>query len=466
MNLTDIWANKEFHYHKPSSLIVMLVASAAFISAIVLSLLHIYVKNPILDASIFVIIMSLLGIHWSWYRTSFPKGKKNHEYIIIAIVTENLPQKTRIQKDLTYHIEEALIKYSLSNTYRLKVLHNHLAESIYEKIRNIRRSGGYRGLEGDRFSIIVDRILARMNARLLVYGKLVERDLPDSAYYIDIEAFLTHAPVNLRVSNVALTRIKEIWENHIRVLKSEEHNGFKSEAQNLTIAATYMIALAAFLGSEFEKCISICNAVIGQSRSNSELEKYTKRTEKLKGECYQLLALIAHHEGDRKKFTEYRRQKQKYLPDKYERLLEQSIELVLNGEFVRALGKTNQASVESNGDGTWRYNKLYILISLRKHTLALQVLDRILEVEFKSESSIIDQVISFNDNQYRSNSDHIQTDFMNGIIQFKKLNNAPLAYEKFGKFISSAKASTEDWQPLIQRTNLYLKELEETIGID
>lgn len=422
MDLKEILFQKEFHYHRINSLILIVLGAFTFSLTILLPWIRQYHKSFLLEFGIVFIVLSFFILHWQWYRSNFPKGRGQKPLIVLAIATENLKQKTRIQKDLKEQIDKRIDEFQLSNLITTKVIHNHLSESIYDKIRKARDYG----LLSSNNPIWnrIGQIMDKMNAQVLIYGDLKERDSPNSAYYLNIDSIISHDPIKLPVSQVIANIMKEVWRKEIKVLINDEFDGFKTTGDHISFAASFMTALSAFANMQFEKSISILDQ-LSSTNSNLDLSSYTDTIIRLKATCYQLGAVLAHHQGDHDKSNRFQKERDKLIPNPYNKFLSEATVQEKKGNSQLAMSLIDKSVSYSNGDGTWRYSKLYLNIRLKRFKEAISVLNAIEERSFPGERTAIETVISYNRNALQEDEGHIQTHFIIGFLLLKKQKKLP-----------------------------------------
>ena len=127
-NLKKILLDKEFQYHRISSLIAAMITSFTFlVTTLVPFICNISPEKYHIIIKIIIILSveAIIVIHWYRYRSVFPKSK-GKQNIVIAIITENQKQKKRISQDFVNNLKEQLIKYQLYDSYNVLVLHNAL----------------------------------------------------------------------------------------------------------------------------------------------------------------------------------------------------------------------------------------------------------------------------------------------------------------------------------------------------
>lgn len=456
MSWDQIIKDREFTFHRISSLIILMFAAFSIFPIIESVVPFIWLRVVIwLSLELFIIIS------WFYVRTVFPKGEKGKQNLVVAITTEDIKQKTRLTNDFANEIEKQLSRYGLANSYGVIVLHNHLSKSIREMI-SLRFQTIAAGLSGSESDIKFEKAKKRLNAKFFVYGDLIKRNTSNSTYCFSIEALILHSPITLAQSDVLRKEFNEHWKREVKFLEDDELNGFKNNAEYISFSATYMIGLATFIDNNFEHGITIWESLEKHTNSNKDLKAFQPRMTDLKAISYFLLSRKLYSEGHIEESMIYRKKYLKISPNEYDKRLVDAINLITKGHPREALEHIEKAKDLSNGDGGWIYSKLYLHIYMKELEIALEVLDEILANDYKNEPDTVGQVLSYNESRLDRDKAHVQTEFIVGVLMFKKLGNPMEAYERIEKFIVLTKGD-ETWKPLYNRAKEYIGEIDEII---
>jgi hypothetical protein len=465
MNWKELITDKDFLFNRISTLIILIIGSSLALMQIVIPFIKSYFPQPVVHIFIFVIVELLIISSWYYYRAIFPKGNKNKLNLVIAITTEDKKQKTRITKDLTKEINKQLRLHGLSESYAVITLHNHLSKILNAKIdlwAEARKAQLDEAEDIKKFN----KITKRLNAKFFVYGDLIKRNSTNSTYYLSIEALILHAPTNQINSQSLHNEFSALWKREIMFLEDDELNGFKSNAEHIFFTASYMLGLATLVDNKFEQGIKIWDALLKYVEKNEELKEYKSKITQLKGIFCFLFARMLYFQGEIEKSVFYREQFLAITPNEYDQHLNEAIKQVkLRNDPELALEFVNKSSLLSNGDGTWRYSKLYLQIRLGRCEDALQTLDEIISIEFTNEIDTIHQVISYNNQCLKEDANHIQSNFIIGSLIYKKLNRPLDAYEKLEDFANSVNVD-DSKLPLKTRALSYISEINKIIRIE
>lgn len=467
MDWKDIVSQKNLHYHRFSSLIILMITVMITMIGVIIPFVITFIPKDFQALSkigLLLIVESILIGHWYYYRLVFPKGKKDIQYIVVAIVTENQKQKERISQDFVNSLNKQLREYQLNRTYDVIVLHN--AHSI-----NLRRiiDNAFLRTNHEKSNIIeinkFNKANDRMNAKFIVFGNLISRDSPNNRYILNIEALIRHREAPQHKKNQMHNDFKEIWQNEISFLEENESTEFKSTSQQIFFAASYMLGLATIIDFNHSKGIEIGNKLLEYIDKNDKYKEFKPKVLKLLTLSYFLFSRVLYSFGDFEQSTYYRRKYHELVTDDYDSYLNEAIfQVNRRNDPQAALELVERAQKVSKGNGTWKYSKLYLLIRLNRHNDALKILDDIIASSYELEIDAISQVINYNLYCLKEDPCHIQSLFIIGVLLYKKLNNAPVSYDKIEEFIRKTD-NNDQWKILNYRAKVYLKEINKIMEI-
>jgi tetratricopeptide (TPR) repeat protein len=424
-----------------------------------------YFPYPLFFLSLWAFMIFIITTTWIFNRTLFPKGSKDKINLIIGITTEDETQKVRITKDTANQIDKLLTKHNLSNRYQIKVLHNHLAKKLSEIIKLYGESmkAGLADSEDMRkFNSVSDR----MKAKFFVYGDLIKRDSPNGQYVLSFEALIKHAQPTTEQGKILRDEFNQLWTNEVRILESDELNGFRSNAEHLFFTASFMLGLATLVDNQFLEGISIWEELEAHVKGKNDLKKHLPKIIQLKSTSYFLQSRLDYFAGNMERSMEFREKVLDITPNNYDSHLTQAIkEVSLRDRPDLAMQHIAKAKELSKGDGTWKYSKFYLETKLNDQEEALKTLDDIIGHSFTNEVDTIHQVIAYNHHCLQKDSNHIQTHFIIGVFLHKKLSNPVSAYEQFEKFIECSQRN-EQYDQLVQRAKSYINEINPVLGIE
>lgn len=311
---------------------------------------------------------------WIFNRTLFPKGSKDKINLIIGITTEDETQKIRITKDTADQIDKLLTKHNLSKRYQVKVLHNHLAKKLIKIIKvygDSMKAGLADSEDMRKFNTISDR----MKAKFFVYGDLIKRDSPNGQFLLSFEALIKHAQPTTEQGKILRDEFNQLCTNEVRILESDELNGFRSNAEHLFFTASFMLGLATFVDNQFLEGISIWEELEAHVKGKNDLKKHLPKIIQLKSTSYFLQSRLDYFTGNMTRSMEYREKVLAITPNNYDSHLIQAIkEVSLRDRPDLAMQHIAKAKELSKGDGTWKYSKFYLEIKLNDQEEALKLL--------------------------------------------------------------------------------------------
>lgn len=432
---------------------------------IVIPFIKHYFPSAFVHVLIFLVVEFTIAAVWYYNRAVFPKGNKNKLNLIIAITTEDKKQKNRITKDFSKEIKKQLRLHGLSDSYDVIVLHNHLSKILHKKINlwaDARKAQIHDAEDINSFN----KIAKKLNGKFFIFGDLIRRNSSNSTYYLSLEALILHAPVSQINSQTLHKEFSELWNREIMFLEDDELNGFKSNAEQIFFTSSYMLGLATLVDNKFKQGIKIWDALLSYAKNEEELKEYKSKIIQLKGICCLLLSKLLYFQGKIEESVYYREKYLEIIPNEYDKHLIEAIKQVkLRNDPELALQHVNKASVLANGDGTWRYSKLYLQIKIGQCDKALRTLDTIIGTKFNNEIDTIQQVIAYNNQCLYEDSGHIQTNFIVGSLIYKKLDRPLDAYEKLEAFANSV-SDDETMLALKSRTLIYISEINKILRIE
>jgi hypothetical protein len=459
----EFLSNREFSFHRVQTLIFLLILACFSLMTVIIPFIGTYTVNIYIHLFVFLLVLGLIVFYWYRYRVKFPKCKNSKENIVVAIVTENAKQKVRIANDFTNQIKKQILANNLGN-YDVVVLHNYQSKVLQEKIRLYNDSiiSGIESVDIDKFF----HLAKRLNARFIIYGNLIQRNCEDTTYALNIEASIMHSVTNKENQNVLNNEFRKVWDNEISFLEKEELTGFKTNANQVFFAASYMLGLATFVDNNYIKGIQIWESLEKYIAKNPELESYLKNAKTLKSVSYFLQSRYLYLIGKIEESIDYRKRYLALVPNEYDTYLIESVkQITVRNDVELALEFNDKArKIAPSDDGTWRYNNMYLYIKLPNAIEALKSLDEILNTSYKIEFETIRHIFSYNVSCLQNDPSHIQTYFILGVIRYKKLNDPILAYEELENFVN--KNTNHEWILLVERSKKYLKEIDEILQIN
>lgn len=465
INLKEWITEREFSFQTIGALVFFLVGAPVTIISLIIPNIKDYFPQGWVHLFIILLVEIIIITYWYWNRAVFPSCNKNKGNIVVAIVTENAKQKTRITHDFKNEIEKQLIKHNLADKYTVTILHNHLSRITQNKISLYIQSlnGGIRDSED---VIEFKKLKERLNAKFIIYGDLITRNASNSTYCLSLEAIMCHPTTTLEGAHQLNSEFKDLWKKEITFLEENELTGFKENAKYIFFTASYMLGLATFIDNNFTHGIEIWCSLERFIEDKTELSKYKEKIKHLKATSFILQSRLLYFNGNIKESVVFRERYLSIIPNEYDKYLNEAINQVkLRNDPEMALEFIYRAkNIAPVGNGVWRYSEFYLLIKLGRFKDALDVLDRILQIGFNDEWDVVNQVVSYNQTCLNDDKKHVQSYFIIGALIYKKLNMPIPAYEKLEEFV--ARTAGEDfWLPLTERAKVYITEINKIIGV-
>jgi len=458
---------KDFSLHRVSTLIYLILASMVFLMTVIIPFLKGYIDNIWVELVLMLLVEATIIFVWYYNRSVFPFGNSKKHNLVIAITTENETQKNRIRKDFTNAINKRLKHLGLDKYYSVLVLHNHLSEVLKQKLEEYyhfkKLSTEEDTKKGNK---IIEKLAMRMHASFFIYGDLILRNFPNAKYSLKTDALMLHAFTTSENQNILNDEFKKHWKSDVSFLEEEELTGFESNAEQVFFTATYLLGLATFTDNNFLKGIDIWTKLEAYIDRYPEFEEHRERIKSLKAFSCKIYARLLYDQGKVEESIHYREIYLEIDPDELGRYLNNSIrEVSVNKNPKKALEEVEKAKKVSGYDGTWRYNKFYILLELNRFDDAYQVFEEILINSFDVEEDVVNQVIHFNENLILENESYLQCYLIIGAFYFKKIQNFSHAYVKLEEFIKRSEGR-EEWELFNIKAKSFLNELDKILGIN
>jgi tetratricopeptide (TPR) repeat protein len=466
MNLKEWLSEKEFSFHRIETLVALIIMAGLILMQVVIPFINNYSSNIIVHLSIFLAIYISITGYWYYNRSVFPKNKNSKQHIIIAIITENAKQKTRITNDFSSQIKRLLIECGLDVNYDITVLHNHQARIIQNRIdlfSQSLRANLPMSEDVGKFN----KLTKRLNAKFIIHGDLIKRNPENSTYCLSIEATMLHQSTSLQNGQSIHEEFKKLWNKEITFLEKEELTGFKANAEQIFFTASYMLGLATFVDNNYIQGIKIWEGLETYINTKLELSSFAKKVNILKSTSYFLQSRFLYFNGQIEEALIFRNKYLELTPNIYDKYLTEAInQIKLRNDPELSFDFAKKAElVAPNSEGTWRYSQFYLLIRLSRCEEALQMFDNILKINFPNELDTINQVLSYNSTCLNEDPSHIQSHFIIGALTFKKLNHPIPAYERLEQFVILTSKQAK-WKPFQERAISYLAEIDIMIGVN
>lgn len=430
--------------------VILLWASLIFIDRF----LNLFILNPLIRLSIYIFLTLVWVFIWWRIRVYLPVNKKGYIGLIIAIRTENNKQKIRLKNDFTRKIKELVKDKGLSDTINiifLNQLHTSKLTSCIDK-----------GFSKDNKRWI--KIRNKVKGHFYIYGDIKERKDVEEKYFLNLEAFVLHPPLqNQNHSRIKLD-FMSIWAKKISFLEKLEFKGFEFSAELVFLAVLYITGLAALFSGDYFLAYELHKNLKTEFNKITPLPPNLVKIKKqlsvlLAEECFLIARYKYDIDADLKSAETYLTKSLNYTNKNYGGfLLKAIIEFLSYSDPKKALSTINRAKSYSREDGTWRYSQAFLLMHLEDFDKGVMAYDKIIKNSYYGEPYTLYQVYEFNRKFLENNPSHLQSLFIIGYLKYKKEKNYPEALGYFEKFKKDA-IGKDKFNYLIKKCESCLVEL-------
>ncbi len=420
-------------------------------------------SDPLYRFLIYLLVFIEWFIFWFYKKKVLPKNSKSKIGLVICINAENDKQKIRIKNDFAGRLDKLILGNNLGKIVNIIFLNSYQAERVSKILdQYVKNKHGKEELKN------WNSTQKSMRSHFFIYGNIKERQDMENKYFIDLEALVVHAPVNVSVKKQIKKEFLSVWYKQISFQEKIEFRGFEFAADSIFVAVEYIVGIAALVSGDIELALKLHNNL----NNNPYFQKFTPLPPNLKHakeelknlltEENYLLARYYYKQNNLEKC--YNCLNQSFLiQQSYGALLLRSIiEFCNENNPEKALNTIYESKKLAKNDGTWRYSEGFLLMYLEKYDKAVKVYKKIIENSYPGEESTLKEVYEFNDNILKNNPEKVQLFFVLGYLKYKKDSNYPEAYDYFEEFLSKA---NNKYDFLIEKAISYKAELEQKMKI-
>lgn len=391
---------------------------------------------------------------WLWYR-KIPRGKDGKFVIVIAIRAENDKKKISLISDFKEKIEDLLAQKSLSDILDVVVLNEYHSNRLVPIFR--KAHGTLDGLE------VQKKLSKKTNGGLLIYGDVKDRVDGVEKCFLNLDAVLFH-----RESQKTSESIKEgfanLWVRSRCFDKNREFHEFRVTAEVIFHATRYVVGMALGASGHIDIALKLHESLYDDF---SKLKVCPPNILHIKNKLKELLIeenfILAHYYFRNGDFitSEKHLVKSMQIGKSYSGyLLQSNLDFAYKSDARAALESLKKAKEISKNDGTWRYNKGFLMMFREKFSEALQTYRQIAKPHnaYQSEELTLNEVCEYNENFLIKNPNKIWPNFIIGFLKYKKIGNAVDAYGYFEKFLKEAEGK-DQYQDLVKEANLCVAEI-------
>lgn len=460
--------------------LISLVSGIVFLIIFFLTILDNFLEKIILDPYVrtilYLIVILLYTFIWLYYKYRLPKNKKGKIGLILCIQTYNAKQRFNIRRIFLNRIKQILKENDLANNIEVYLLNNYQSERIGKMldeysdiiidIRSKKREIKKIPKEIKRW----EKIRKKINGHFFIWGDVYEANEYENKYFLNCRALVVHEPVNIKGAQDFQNEFQKIWPGNIAINEKLENLEFKFSADLIMLVAKYIIGMAALISRDPFTALKL-HQILEKDFSN--IKKLPSDLVEIQGVLPEIISeeylLIARREifikNDLSKARKYINESKKYFPKNYGMYLLKSILEYKEKNIEEALKDVDQAELFSNKNGTWKYNKAFLLFEKGEFIEGLKIYKKIADTKFEGEYLTVAEVINFNKRLLDSEPEKLFSNFILGFLNYWKLNNFPRALSYFEQFLAQAK-DDKKYTNLIEEAKIYKSDIEKIMELE
>ncbi|WP_420387046.1 tetratricopeptide repeat protein [Roseivirga sp.] len=461
-NLTATVLNKDFNFYSVKSLwIVALFVSAGYFILLTTYLID-YIDQISIHIGIWIISMIIVFLIWYRHRNFIKTPKNDHPSIFLAIDFNSSQESDRIA-DFEQYIRDQKNGYGLSKTHVLRI-NPHLSKRLLTEYDSY--VANYEDpVSRHKCEAFFNKMFQKVNGKIAIIGTIKSRNRGDEpVFLLDIKILIQHIDTTRENKLLLNNTLHDVWKDRRTIRANDDSTEIEINSREMTFAVAYLIGVVSIIEGNSALSSKIWDQLESKIIDNSELSKYKEKLNDLNNLTCFLAWRSAFYSGRMNDAIQFRSKLRSRVPNEYDKLLIMAQEKVEQKDWKTALELTNKCIPISESNGTWRYNKFYILVGMGKFREAEDIWHQILNNTYHEELDTISQVITYNNYKLSADPFHIQTHFIIGSLLLKKLSSPTLAYEPLNKFYEASNGN-ERWKILNSLSKKYLEELHEFFGI-
>jgi hypothetical protein len=404
-----------------------------------------------------VILYILWILYWIWKRKT-PSFKDGKFVIVIAIRDENDEKKTSLIKDFKEKIEELLASNSLNKIFDIVMLDQYYSDKVVPLLR--------KDIKNLNILKITKKLSKKQNHFLFIYGDVKERMDGIEKCFLKLDAILRHQ-YNQKTSEIIKDGFNKLWVKTRCFEKNREFHGFITAAEDIFYVTRYVVGMALLASGDIERALKLHESLYNDF---SKLKNNNQNIFHIKNKLKELLieenfinAYNCFKTGD---FINSEKNliKSMEIGKSYPGyLLQSNLEFSKNNNPRSALDSIAKARKIANNDGTWRYNKGFLMMYIEEFSDALKIYQQIAKPQNKYENDEIalQEVIEYNENFLIRNPTKIWSNFIIGFLKYKKIENGMDAYGYFEKFLKDADGKNQ-YKDLIKEAKQCVLEIDKS----
>lgn len=435
------------------------------------------IKNFNYRLLVYLIMVLIWLAIWLYQKFSFPANENNKIGILIAINSENSKQKRMLRNDLIEGLKDAIIDKNLEDLLHLTYVNDYKSQQIKKILL------GYNAVKKQHMNKnIVNHTLTREYKKyskfqkrtkfnLIIYGQIIERNDVENKYILNIDAIVRHRPLDFNTSNQLVKDFQRIFPREISFFEKMEFQGFKITKELIFFSSRCIIGTAALLSGDPVTAYKLHKDLLPELKLINNFYQQSKDialwlsnliiTELIQQSRYYHLI-----KGDNELARKLLREAELIDNKNYDVLILNSYySFVIDNDPYKSIEYSKDAKNYSNGNGTWLYNKAFLYMYVNNFKNAYNCYKKIRKSRFHDENLTLTQIIEFNESFYKNCSDFIQSLFILGYLYYFKINNLPLALERFDLFLKQTEGNGA-YSFFHYKVISYISEIKKKMGID
>lgn len=366
--------------------------------------------------------------------------KSNKNVVLFSISCENQKLMERVY-DIIENINKLLLSTSLNHKVEIINLNNPAANSFKEFVSHLNK---FEKNKPDFVEYLkkVEKKLKRIKCRMAIVGNFKERDNPAN-YYLNTDAIIlndshgNHHDIQAKLQSDLIQLLKL----ELKINSTNENDDIQKASNQIFYSVIYILGLVLMLENKYEDSLKIWEILL-ENITKSDFKSKKNELIALEANTNLIISRYLFYKGEYKKSMEHRDKYLESFPNQYASLITKSILLVeYDRDYNEALNVINNAGYIVNDlDVTWKYNKLYVLIKLKRYKEGMELLENIISNTANNEADIIDQVLSYNHKKIdllNFSDDILINIFLYAIFQYHKNNNIAEACHYLELFLTN-----------------------------
>lgn len=429
-------------------------------------------ENIILSAAIIFLSILVYITGWFYLRFKIPKNKKRLG-ILISIETDNQILESKFKKYFIQELDNNLSKNSIADSVDIYFCSGLKAKQHNSFLMSFKRFK--EELENKKIAKKIPlkllkkkdkawrKFIKKTNRSFFIWGDLYEEE---SELLTRLNSMVFHGKADLLTRQLMKKELNNIFPQKITLDKTKTKDGFLMSAKHFSIVTKHICGMAALNSKNYELACDLLNELLQELESSVTLPQ---QFDYLKDFIKEMLAWSFLQRSFKEKRHDpnqsmiYIEKSLFYDNKNFDALnLKTYLEFFYNRNIQMALKYADESSKYSGNNYIWAYNKAFLLMYSENFSGALKLYKRIFGHSFIDEDKTVDDVINFNKEILKGESDKIQCNFIIGYILCRKKKNLVHAYSYFSDFVQSA-GRKEKYKPLVEVAKIYLNKVDQKV---